>query len=336
MRFLPLILLFVCILSGCDNGFESDSNSAVNQPEPVTETHNVDMTNTETKSKDIIISYIPKSLDNPVFLETKDEAERISRQYGVKMEWMAPMNTQAAEQEKIMESLIRRQVDGIVVSCIDADRLSPHIDNAIDAGIKVATFDSDCPNSKRLFYVGTNNYEIGKASAYKMLDTLQAHGKMNTPLKALVMTGDKESLNLNERIRGFQDVLNAAVQVDYLSVLECMDDLTLAGELLETYIRTNDDVDLFFSTGGWPLLVPVDALPEYRKWREKGGMAVIVDTFYPMVVAAKEGMADHLVGQEFTIMGRWSMEHMVEAIRGKKVYADRVLYRHRICGSKQL
>ncbi|MBJ6361645.1 substrate-binding domain-containing protein [Paenibacillus sp. GCM10012307] len=316
MRFSPIILLIVWFISGC----ESDSNKIVmNLSAPTAETNHVNPTNTDTKPKDMIISYIPKSLDNPVFLETKDEAERISRQYGVKMEWMAPMNTQTAGQEKIMESLIRRKVDGIVVSCIDSDRLSPHIDRAIDAGIKVATFDSDCPNSKRLFYVGTNNYEIGKASAYRMLNTLEANGKMDKPLKALIMTGDKESLNLNERLRGFQDVLNAAVTVDYQAVLECMDDLTLAGELLETYIRTNDDIDLFFSTGGWPLLVPVDALPEYRKWREKGGLAVVVDTFYPMVLAAKEGMADHLIGQEFTMMGRWSMEHMVEAIRGKRM-----------------
>ncbi|WP_179232708.1 substrate-binding domain-containing protein [Paenibacillus rigui] len=273
--------------------------------------------NAVSKSKDTIITIVPKSLNNPVFLEAKEEAERTVQKYGAKLEWLGPMNTKSEEQEKIIEGLIRRKVDGIIVSCIAPERLSPLINKAVDAGIKVATFDSDCPNSKRLFYVGTNNYDIGRASGLQMLKILKEKGRLHEPLRALVMTGSRDSLNLNQRLKGFQDALAESANINYQAVLECNDDLTLAGELLETYIRTHDGIDLFFSTGGWPLIAPLDALPKYKQWREEGGLAVAIDTFYPMITAAKNGMADSLVGQDFTMMGRWSVEHMIEAMKGE-------------------
>ncbi|MCZ8517957.1 MULTISPECIES: substrate-binding domain-containing protein [Paenibacillus] len=272
---------------------------------------------------EMIITMVPKSLDNPVFLEAKEEAERTVRQYGAKLEWLSPMDTQAEEQERIMESLIRRRVDGIIVSCIDAQRLTPFIDKAVETGIKVATFDSDCPSSKRLFYVGTDNYDIGWASGLQMLKIIKEKGRLHEPLKALLMTGSKQSLNLNERLKGFQDALAEAVDVEYRAVLECNDDLTLAGELLEAYMRSEKGIDLFFSAGGWPLISPVDSLPNYQKWREEGGLAVAVDTFYPIIMAAQKGMADSLVGQDFAMMGRWSVEHMIEAIQAKPLHQSK-------------
>ena len=39
--------------------------------------------------------------------------------------------------------------------------MAPDIDAAVDAGIPVLTVDSDSSLSKRLTFIGTNNYEAG-------------------------------------------------------------------------------------------------------------------------------------------------------------------------------
>jgi ribose transport system substrate-binding protein len=36
--------------------------------------------------------------------------------------------------------------------------IEPAIEKAVQAGIPVITFDSDAPNSKRIVYIGTDNY----------------------------------------------------------------------------------------------------------------------------------------------------------------------------------
>src|SRR6202451_4489840 len=50
---------------------------------------------------------------------------------------------------------------GILVSATDATVLGPDIDAAVGQGIPVITIDSDAPDSKRLFFVGTDNFNAG-------------------------------------------------------------------------------------------------------------------------------------------------------------------------------
>ena len=58
-----------------------------------------------------------------------------------------------------MEDLITQKVDGIAIGPCDSEALTPYIDQAVEAGIPVLCFDTDAPNSKRVGYVGTDNYQ---------------------------------------------------------------------------------------------------------------------------------------------------------------------------------
>lgn len=274
--------------------------------------------NTVSRPAGIVISIVPKSLDNPVFLDAKEESERIGKELGIKIEWLAPMQVDAAEQERIMANLIRRKVNGIIISCIDSDRIAKQIDKAVAAGIKVATFDSDSPHSKRLFYCGTNNYLAGKACGAALIKVLTAKHKADRENRLLIMTGSLASDNLNERIRGFQDAVRGRLRLKLVPTLACDDDSSKAGELLEEFIRNNPDLDAFLSVGGWPLLVPPDSMPGFQLWCRRGGTSIVIDTFYPNLIAAKKGMADALVGQDFIKMGRLSVFNLYRAIQGQK------------------
>lgn len=295
-------------------GYQKTERAYINASATLKDTH----INTVSRPAGIIIAIVPKSLDNPVFLDTKDESERICKELGIKLEWLAPMQVDADEQERIVENLIRRKVNGIIISCIDPDRMGKLIDQAVAAGIKVATFDSDSPKSKRLFYCGTNNYLAGKACGEALIKVLTAKHKADQENQLLIMTGFFSD-NLNERIRGFQDAVRGRLRLKLVKSLSCNDDINKAGELLEEYIRNNPDLDAFLSVGGWPLLVPPDSMPSFQLWCRQGGTSVVVDTFYPTLIAAKKGMADALVGQDFIKMGRLSVLYLYRAIKGQPI-----------------
>ncbi|AYV72175.1 sugar ABC transporter substrate-binding protein [Niallia circulans] len=270
------------------------------------------------QDKKKIISFVTKSLDNPVFIEAKEEAERVSSQLGVKMEWLAPMVVDSQEQAKIVESLIERKVDGIVISVLDTKKMTPLINKAVSQGIKVATFDSDAPASNRAFYVGTNNYELGQESGKSLVKIVKEKKLHQRHLRVLIMTGVKESVNMQERIEGFKDATEE-LDLEFVDMVESYDDINRASELLENYVKRNPHFDLFFSAGAWPLFSPPEGMISYKRWKETGGIAVIVDTFYPIVFAANKGLADALVGQDFQEMGRLSVENMYKLINGDKV-----------------
>lgn len=314
LKLLFIILAVFMVLPGCTDSEAAQEITLKNQFQAA------EKNSPPLKSRDTIIAMVPKSLDNPVFLDAKEEGERVGRELGIKVEWLGSMQTDPGEQEAVVESLIRRRVDGIVISCVDPEKMKPVINKAINAGIKVATFDSDSPGSNRLFYCGTNNYAAGEACGKALVKTLKVKKKDKEVLDFLVMTADEGSYNLNERLRSFMEtVKKSGLRFRVTDTLYCKDDINLAADLLEKYIRTNPGPDVFFSTGGWPLIVPAESMPCFQAWCRNGGTSIVIDTFYPIIEAAEKGMADALVGQDFKKMGELSIRNMYKVIRGGKI-----------------
>lgn len=312
-----ILAMVLFILSGCRTD---------NDPENIPVTHDTssDLQITQkSKSDEIIIVLVPKSLDNPIFLDAKEASEKVARELGIRVEWLGSMQSDPDEQVAIVETLIRRQVSGIIVSCLDPEKMEPVINKAVEAGIKVATFDSDSTDSDRLFYCGTNNYAAGYACGNTLISILKEKDKLDEEIELLIMTSDEGSFNMNERLRGFmKPIKDSKLKYTVVDTLYCRDDINLAGGMLEKYIRRNRNVDVFFSTGGWPLIVPYESLQGFQRWCKNGGTSIVIDTHYPIVNAAMHGLADALVGQDFKKMGELSTRALYKAIKGEQIDFD--------------
>ncbi|MEP6754808.1 MAG: sugar-binding protein, partial [Chthonomonadales bacterium] len=105
------------------------------------------------------------------------------------------------DQKTTFESVLSAGPDGIAVSPIEADAFTPVIDAAIAKGVPVITFDSDAPKSKRLAYLGTNNYEAGKKAGEAAVKLLPQGGKY------VAFVGMMTAQNARDRYQGFQDAV---------------------------------------------------------------------------------------------------------------------------------
>lgn len=86
----------------------------------------------------------------------------------------------------------------IGLSCKSGDELKDSIDNAIDAGVPVITFDSDSDGSKRHLYLGSLNEILGETAGNTMLDLLgDPTGK-----KVLVLAGQDTETHIVHRQDG--------------------------------------------------------------------------------------------------------------------------------------
>lgn len=265
--------------------------------------------------EDVIeIAVVPKALDNAIFLDTKAAAEAKGKELGIKIYWEGPTTSDAAMQVNIIESLIERQVDGILISCNDADALKDVINRAIEAGISVACFDSDSPESNRLFYCGTDNYAIGKLAAEKLMQYLPDGGKV------AILTGVLGAPNLETRLDGFAETLTAAgSKIELLPVQTGEDDVQKSVEVVTQYTAANPDLAGWFFAGGWPYFADPDALHELKTFMEKGGHIVSIDASYPMMQFVGMNMVDVLIGQNYTAMGSLGVELLYKIIKGEEV-----------------
>ena len=119
----------------------------------------------------------------------------------VQIEVRTPNDEDATKQAEAVEALTRQGVDGITVSCSEANTVTPSIDKAVDKGVAVMCFDSDAPASKRFAYYGTDDKSCGA----RTLDELaKAMGETGT---VAILAGNQSAPNLQNRVAGAKEAL---------------------------------------------------------------------------------------------------------------------------------
>ena len=128
---------------------------------------------------------------------------RAARQMQVQAELVGPDTYDALAQQQELRRLtgLQQKPAGILISPADAHLMKADIDAAIAAGIPVITLDSDSPSSKRILFIGTNNYEAGVMGGRVLAKQLQGKGN----IVVFTMPGQA---NLAERLNGYKFALS--------------------------------------------------------------------------------------------------------------------------------
>jgi ribose transport system substrate-binding protein len=176
---------------------------------------------------------------DPVFGKVTENAEAAAGKLGARIIVKAPDEANVEQQVRMMENMIKQHVDGIAISPVDADALTPYIDRAAEAGIPVVCFDNDAPRSKRIAYLGIDNYEAGRSIAAYAADLLKGHGMI------LAETGRASFANVQERINGFRDALSLNPDIQLLELRTSGDTSDQAIANLESMIDAHPHFDAF-------------------------------------------------------------------------------------------
>src|SRR5882672_4763928 len=118
--------------------------------------------------KKYTLGMIAKSQGNPFFEAAHAGANDAARELGakdgvtIKIDWRTPNEEDAQKQAEMLEQLVLRGADGIIISCFDATKLTDTINKAVRQGIPVATFSGDAPASKRFVALGIDDFKCGE------------------------------------------------------------------------------------------------------------------------------------------------------------------------------
>ena len=89
---------------------------------------------------------------------------KYEKEGNVQVDIKMPPNGKTEEQNSVLENLVSQGYNGIAISVIAPNDQVQNVNRAART-TNVITFDSDSPASNRILYIGTNNYEAGKALA---------------------------------------------------------------------------------------------------------------------------------------------------------------------------
>jgi len=122
------------------------------------------------------------------------------KEFNARCEFRMPADGTPAEQQRIVEDMIAKKVSGMAISPIDPQNQQELINRAC-AAMSVICQDSDAPDTKRLCYVGTNNYKAGREAGKLVKEAMPDGGKV------VIFVGRLDAQNAQERRLGVIDEL---------------------------------------------------------------------------------------------------------------------------------
>jgi len=109
----------------------------------------------------------------------------------------------AAEQQRVVEDLLAKGIQGIAISPVDPVNQLPMLNRAASQAL-VITQDSDAPNSNRAFYLGTDNVAAGRQAGELVKEALPQGGKI------MVFVGVLDAANAQQRYQGLKEALTGS------------------------------------------------------------------------------------------------------------------------------
>lgn len=223
--------------------------------------------------------------------------------YGVTLERMHTVRHSLMSQRQILSQLAERmdRWDALILAAAHPTALNETINAFVDAGKTVITINSDAVGSKRLLFVGQDQFSSGRVAANIMGEFLHGRGKV------ALFTGFREVWGHEERLNGFIRVTHERYP-DMLLVgpYEYQDEEFTMHNLLGEVFNAHPDLAGIYGTTSVALLAAASFLCE----RGLQGRVRLVgfDTDDEIAQYIREGVIDASILQDPFSQGYYSLK----------------------------
>ncbi len=183
--------------------------------------------------------FVSANLQVPYWKAAGAGFSNAAAQMKVRSDFMGPQNYDPKTERDVLDQAVQKKATGILLAVTDPALLKDSIDKAVAAGVPVITIDSDAPSSKRLFFIGTNNYQAGITGGQRLAQELRGKGNV-------VVFSMPDQSNLQERLRGYKEVLARTPEIKITRVVDIQGDPRIAFDTTTQIIgKERDKVDAF-------------------------------------------------------------------------------------------
>lgn len=175
------------------------------------------------RKKNYVIGVLLVSEGNEFFVQVEEGIRQAAEEiadFGIRV-IIKRMKGYNVELQVSFIQKMKEEVQFLVLHAINDERVQSAIHELKEAGIAVATLNSDIEESDRLFYVGGNFVKSGETAAGMMALIMGGQAEI------LIATGSIKSLGHNQRVYGFGSLCKKKYP----------------GILVKDIIETNDDDD---------------------------------------------------------------------------------------------
>lgn len=230
--------------------------------------------------------FVATNINLPYWQEARAGFLDAAKSLGVKGELLGPAGYAPNAELVLFRRIVEEHPAGICLSAARPEIFQAEIDKAVDQGIPVICVDADVPQSKRVLYIGTDDFKAGRESLEQMAALVRNQGS----IAVITIPGQR---NLDNRVAGVADALKNFPGIKLTKILDDKGDAQSALEQVSELIRSKEKVDGIIcleATGGSGAagalhrinmdghvpIVAFDNDPETLDWIESGAIAATI------------------------------------------------------------
>jgi ribose transport system substrate-binding protein len=183
--------------------------------------------------------FVAANLQVPYWQAAGSGFTKAGAQFKVRTDFVGPNTYDPKAELDALDQAVQHKATGILLGVTDPALLKGGIDKAIVAGVPVITMDSDAPTSKRLLFIGTNNYQVGMTGGLRLAQELKGRGNV-------VVFTMPDQHNMQDRLRGYRDAFERTPGIKITRVVDIQGDPRIAFDTTTEIIgKEKDQVDAF-------------------------------------------------------------------------------------------
>jgi len=262
---------------------------------------------------EMYIPVVSKGYQHEFWQTVKLGSDTAAKELGVKTSFVGPAaETQISEQIQLMEDMMARQPDAILLAALDSNALVVPVEDAKSRGIEIATFDSGINSDIPKSFIATNNVKAGADAAKTLGKMLGGEGKVG------IIAHVAGTQNAMERSNGFIDEMAKSYpNIKVLEVQYSDGDPQKAMDKTIDMVRANPDLTAVYATNeGSTLGVAnaIDSLGLAGKVKVMG-----FDSTEGIIAFLKAGTIQGFVVQDAYQIGYQGLKTLYNVLDGKKV-----------------
>lgn len=207
-------------------------------------------------------------------------------------------NNEVSRQISVVEDLITRQVDGILIVPIETKAVVPAVEAANEAGIPVVTVDRNLDKDAGvdiIGHVGADNYAGGRNAGLYLVEELKKKNgaPKGTVIELYGVVGAGTSI---ARSSGFMDVIKQYpdIKVHSQTASFMRSD---AMKVMEDYILSIPHIDAVFAANDDMILGAVEAIDASGKFKPEDLILIGFDAMPDALKAIRDGVIDATIEQ---------------------------------------
>jgi ribose transport system substrate-binding protein len=230
--------------------------------------------------------FVATNINLPYWQEAEAGFLDAAKALGVKGELIGPTGYAPNAELGMFRQIVEQHPAGICLSAARPEIFQAEIDKAVAQGIPVICVDADVPDSKRLLYIGTDNFKAGRESLKLMAALVQDKGN----IAVITISGQR---NLDDRVAGLAEALTNFPAIKLTKILDDKGDTRSAFDQVSELIQKKEKVDGIIcleATGGSGAagalhrsnmegklpIVAFDNDPETLDWIDRGAITATI------------------------------------------------------------